>query len=47
MLQHSGTMERGIQRLTISVVPDSGTVELVGLTGTMALPIADAFTATT
>jgi hypothetical protein len=41
VLQHSGTMERGTQRLTISVVPESGTDELVGLAGTMTLQIAD------
>jgi hypothetical protein len=41
VLQHSGTMARGAQGLTISVVPDSGTGELVGLSGTMTLQIAD------
>ncbi|MBP1467168.1 DUF3224 domain-containing protein [Candidatus Chloroploca sp. M-50] len=41
VLQHSGTMTRGAQQLTISVVPDSGTDELEGLTGTMNLQIAD------
>jgi Protein of unknown function (DUF3224) len=40
-LQHSGTMTRGTPQLTISVVPDSGTGELVGLTGQMAITIAD------
>jgi hypothetical protein len=39
VLQHSGTMTRGIQLLTISVVSDSGTGDLVGLTGTMTLRI--------
>ena len=34
VLQHSGTMARGAQQLTISVVPDSGTGELVGAGGT-------------
>src|SRR4030081_1571195 len=33
VLQHSGTMTRGIPQLTITVVPDSGTGQLVGLTG--------------
>lgn len=37
VLQHSGTMERGAQRLSIDVVPDSGTGELVGLAGRMEL----------
>lgn len=41
VLQHSGTMARGVQQLTITVVPDSGTDDLVGLTGTMSLQIAD------
>lgn len=40
-LQHSGTMARGAPQLTISVVPDSGTAELAGLAGTMAIEIAD------
>jgi hypothetical protein len=39
MLQHSGTMNRGAQHLTISVVPDSGTGELAGLAGTMGIRI--------
>ena len=33
-LQHSGLMDRGQPRLTVSVVPDSGTGELKGLSGT-------------
>ena len=32
-LQHSGTMNRGAPSLSVSVVPDSGTGELVGLIG--------------
>jgi hypothetical protein len=32
-LQHSGTMDRGAPSLRISVVPDSGTDELLGLQG--------------
>ena len=39
-LQHSGTMTRGAPRLIITVVPDSATGELVGLTGTMSIEIA-------
>ena len=39
VLQHSGTMTRGEQRLEITVVPDSGTGELAGLTGTMSIKI--------
>jgi hypothetical protein len=42
ILQHSGTMTRGVPQLTITVVPDSGTGELVGLAGRMSINIADA-----
>ena len=38
---HTGIMNRGAPSLTITVVPDSGTDDLVGLTGTMAIIIAD------
>lgn len=41
VLQHSGTMDRGAQRLDLSVVPDSGTGELAGLSGRMAIDISD------
>ena len=41
VLQHSGSMARGSHQLTITVVPDSGTGELVGLAGQMAIQIAD------
>jgi hypothetical protein len=40
-LQHSGTMTRGAPNLSIGVVPDSGTDELEGLAGTLAITIAD------
>ena len=40
VLQHSGTMTQGRQQLTITVVPDSGTGELVGLAGQMGITIA-------
>ena len=40
-LQHSGTMTRGSQQLSVTVVPDSGTGELVGLAGTMTIDIVD------
>lgn len=40
-LQHSGTMTRGEPRLSITVVPDSGTGELVGLEGAMGITVAD------
>jgi hypothetical protein len=38
-LQHSGTMARGSMRLSVSVVPDSGTGALAGLSGTMEIMI--------
>ena len=41
MLQHSGIMARGVPQLTITVVPDSGTDQLAGLAGTMAIEISD------
>ena len=41
VLQHSGTMTRGEPQLTISVVPDSGTGQLVGLVGKMNINIVD------
>jgi hypothetical protein len=34
VLQHSGLMARGEATLTVTVVPDSGTDELTGLSGT-------------
>ena len=39
VLQHSGVMARGAQSLTVSVVPDSGTDELVGLEGELNIII--------
>ncbi len=39
VLQHTGVMTRGAQHLLITVVPDSATGELAGLTGTMAIQI--------
>jgi Protein of unknown function (DUF3224) len=40
VLQHNATMTRGTPQLNIIVVPDSGTGDLVGLTGTMNIIIA-------
>ena len=40
-LQHTGTMDRGVPELSVTVVPDSGTGELVGLSGKMNIIIAD------
>jgi hypothetical protein len=39
-LGHIGTMAHGSQNLSINVVPDSGTGELVGLSGKMNIIIA-------
>ncbi|WP_456427713.1 DUF3224 domain-containing protein [Rhodocaloribacter sp.] len=41
VLQHSGAMRRGAQNLTVTVVPDSGTGELVSLSGEMTITIAE------
>jgi hypothetical protein len=41
VLQHNATMNRGVPSLNIIVVPDSGTGELAGLSGTMNIIIAD------
>jgi hypothetical protein len=39
ILQHSGTLARGVPQQSITVVPDSGTDQLVGLAGTMTIII--------
>lgn len=39
VLQHSSTMERGTPHQSITVVPDSGTDELVGLAGRLEIVI--------
>jgi hypothetical protein len=41
VLQHTGTMSRGVPQLSITVVPDSGTGQLTGLTGSMEINIVD------
>jgi hypothetical protein len=41
VLQHLGTMTQGVPQLSVTVVPDSGTGELLGLTGKMNIIIAD------
>ena len=38
-LHHRGIMTQGVPELQISVVPDSGTVELLGISGTLAIKI--------
>jgi hypothetical protein len=40
-LQHTGTMNRGAPQLSVTVVPDSGTDELVGLSGKLEIKITD------
>lgn len=40
-LQHIGTLTRGAPQLSVTVVPDSGAGQLTGLTGKMAINIAD------
>ena len=40
VLHHSATMNRGVPQLSITVVPDSGTGQLTGLTGTFDIQIA-------
>jgi len=41
VLQHTGTMNRGAPSLVVTVVPDSGTGELVGLEGEFTINIED------
>ena len=41
VLQHNATMNRGVPELSITVVPDSGTDEVIGLAGKMNIIIAD------
>jgi len=40
VLQHIGTMTRGTPQLSVTVVPDSGTDQLTGLSGQMTIQIA-------
>jgi hypothetical protein len=41
ILQHTATMNRGVPQLSITVVPDSGTGELAGLSGKMNIIISE------
>jgi hypothetical protein len=41
VLQHAGTLTRGTPQLSITIVPDSGTGQLTGITGTMTINNAD------
>ena len=39
ILQHKGTMRKGVYMMSVSVVPDSGTDELAGIAGAMTIII--------
>ncbi|HEX7150239.1 MAG TPA: DUF3224 domain-containing protein [Thermoanaerobaculia bacterium] len=41
VLHHRGVMTRGVQEHAVDVVPDSGTDELKGLTGSMKITITE------
>jgi hypothetical protein len=41
VFQHAGTMDGGAQRLSITVVPGSGTGALIGISGTFSISIVD------
>jgi hypothetical protein len=41
VLQHAGLMDRGAQRLTVTVVPDSATGSLAGLRGDLSIRITE------
>ena len=41
VFQHAGTMNQGVQQLSIGVVPGSGTGALTGITGTFKLNIVE------
>jgi len=40
-LAHTGTMNRGAQQLTITIVPDSGIGDLKGITGALSIKIEE------
>lgn len=39
ILQHNGTMQKGVPSMQVTVVPDSGTEELKGISGKMTIII--------
>jgi len=41
VLQHTGTMNRGVPSLVVTVVPDSGTGELIGLEGEFKITVEE------
>ncbi len=42
VLHHTGIMARGVPQLSVNVVPDSGTGQLTGLSGTFTIKIEGA-----
>ena len=40
-LQHGGTMDRGRPTLGVTIVPDSGTADLAGISGDMSIDVTD------
>ncbi len=40
-LQHNGVMNRGAASLSLTIVPDSGTDKLLGISGRMAIDITE------
>ena len=40
-LQHRGVMDRGTAQLAITIVPDSGSGELTGISGTFDIRVSD------
>ena len=40
VLQHNGTMNRGAPSLVVTIVPDSGTGGLEGISGTMTIDVS-------
>jgi hypothetical protein len=41
VIQHTGTMHAGAQHLVINIVPESGTGQLAGISGTMAIRMVE------
>lgn len=40
VLQHVGIMDRGTASLRVEIIPDSGTANLVGISGTIHIDVA-------
>ena len=41
VVHHTGTMSGGVDRLSIAIVPDSGTEQLTGIAGELTLQVVD------